>query len=422
MRSNTSPPRHLFPGVNFFPSRTFFQNRNFFPNSNFLPNPTFFPSRDRTGVVLEPALCPPPTGAFSGAVLFCLTLVLSLPALAQFSGRIAGSVADSSGAPVSGAAITLSLPGSSRAMLTAESSTDGAFRLTGIRPGDYELTVDAQGFARTTIRAVNVDTARETDLPPITLGLAAVSQSVDVTADAQSVEIANAEISETITMEQIGKLPVLDRDPLTLLQTQPGVSFNGNSTTVINGMRTSYSNMTLDGINIQDNYIRDNALDFSPNKLLLSQVRQMTVVTSNGNAASSGGASQLAFETPSGSNQLHGGLFWQNRNSALSANDWFNNQSGVSLPRLNQNQGGASVGGAIRKDKLFYYAGYEMVRLNQQTPQTATILTSDARAGIFTARDTTTIVRKVNLLTLRNAQIDPFIQTLLGQVDRKSTL
>ena len=382
----------------------------------------FLPNRDYKGADLEPVPSPLPASAFHGSALFCLALLFSLPAMAQFSGRIAGSVSDASGAPVSAAAISLSLPGSSRAMLTTRSSPDGTFRLTGVRPGDYELTVDVQGFARATIRGVNVDTARETDLPPIMLGLAAVSQSVDVTADAQSVEIANAEISETITMEQISKLPVLDRDPLALLQTQPGVSFNGNSATVINGMRTSYSNMTLDGINIQDNYIRDNALDYSPNKLLLGQVRQMTVVTSNGNAASSGGASQLAFETPSGSNQLHGGLFWQNRNSALSANDWFNNQSGVSLPRLNQNQGGASIGGAIRKDKLFYYAGYEMVRLHQQTPQTATILTSDARAGIFTYRDTTNVVRKVNLLTLRNAQIDPYIQTLLGQTPAASAI
>ena len=75
---------------------------------------------------------------------------------------------------------------------------------------------------------------------------------------------------------------------------------------MINGLRTSYSDMTLDGINIQDNYIRDNALDYTPNRLLLGQVRQMTLVSSNGNAASFGGATETAFSTPSGSNQFHG--------------------------------------------------------------------------------------------------------------------
>jgi hypothetical protein len=354
--------------------------------------------------------------------LMAMMLGAAAPGAAQFSGRAAGSVVDSSGAPVVSAAVSLTLEGSSRAMLTTQTGPDGSFRLIGVRPGDYSLTVEAQGFARAVVRGVAIDTARETDLPAIALDVASVRQSVDVTADAQSVDIINAEVSETITMEQIQKLPVLDRDPLTLLQTQPGVSYNGTSATVINGMRTSYSNMTLDGINIQDNYIRDNALDYSPNKLLLGQVRQMTVVTSNGNSAASGGASQLAFETPSGTNQLHGNVFWQNRNSKLSANDWFNNQAGVALPRLNQNQGGAGVGGAIIKDKLFYYGGYEMVRLNQQTPQTATVLTTEARSGLFSYRDTSNVLHQVNLLSLRGAQVDPFIQNLLSQLPAASAI
>ena len=111
-------------------------------------------------------------------------------------------------------------------------------------------------------------------------------------------------------MEEIRNLPILDRDVLSVIQTQPGVAYNGNSYTVINGLRTSYSNVTLDGINMQDNYIRDNALDYLPNKLLIGQVRRMTIVSSNGNAASSGGATETAMSTPSGTNLFHGELFW----------------------------------------------------------------------------------------------------------------
>ncbi len=113
------------------------------------------------------------------------------------------------------------------------------------------------------------------------------------------------------------------------MQTKAGVASNGNSTTVINGLRTSYSNMSLDGINIQDNYIRDNALDYTPNKLRVGQVRQMTLITSNPTAAASGGATETAFSTPSGGNQYHGEVFWYNRNNHFAANDWFNNQAGV---------------------------------------------------------------------------------------------
>jgi hypothetical protein len=145
-------------------------------------------------------------------------------------------------------------------------------------------------------------------------------------------------------------------------------------------------------------------------------VHQLTLVTSNANAAAPGGSAQVAMETPSGGNALHSTLFWFNRNSHFGANDWFNNQAGLERPRLNQNQAGASLGGPIRKDKLFFFANYEAVRTNQQTPATTTVLTPDARQGIFTYRDTSNVVRKVNLLTLRSASIDPYIQNLLSQV------
>ena len=175
--------------------------------------------------------------------------------------------------------------------------------------------------------------------------------------------------------------------------------------------------MTLDGINIQDNYIRDNALDYTPNKLLIGQVRQMTLVSSNGNAAAFGGATETAFSTPSGTNQFHGEAFWYNRNNAFAANDWFNNQSGIAAPFLNQNQLGGSIGGPINKDKLFFYTNYEAVRDHQQTPVTATVLTPSARSGIFTYNTTAGTTRSVNLLTLRGiTAIDPVMQKLLDQV------
>ncbi len=174
--------------------------------------------------------------------------------------------------------------------------------------------------------------------------------------------------------------------------------------------------MTLDGINIQDNYIRDNALDYTPNRLLLGQVRTMTLVTSNQNSAAPGGATQLAMETPSGTNQLHGELLWYNRNNDFAANDWFNNQSGLAISRLNQNEFGGSLGGPIRKDKLFFYTNYEAVRTNQQNPSDTTILTADARNGIFTYKNTSGAIQKVNLLALRGVSIDPYVANLLKQV------
>ena len=346
-------------------------------------------------------------------LLFLFLAAVSLRA--QFSGRLGGAVLDGSGAPVAGATVSLVLPGGSKAVLSTKSVGDGSWKMIGVRPSDYDLTFKAAGFTKSTLRAIPVDAARETSVQTVTLQLPSVTQSVDVVGDAQSVQTSNAEISTTITAAQMEKLPVLDRDPLALIQTQAGVAFNGNSTTTINGLRTSYSNMTLDGINIQDNYLRDNALDYNPNRLLVGQVRQMTLVTSNANAAAPGGATQLVFETPSGTNAMHGSAYWYNRNSKAAANDWFNNQSGVAHPRLNQNQAGASFGGPVRKDKLFFYANYEAVRTNQQLPSTATVLTDDARNGIFTYQ-VKGVTQKTNLLTLRGISTDPYIQSLLQQV------
>ena len=214
---------------------------------------------------------------------------------AQSSGRISGTVIDATGAAVGGADVELFLAGGQKPLLTAKTSAEGIYNLIGVRPAEYDLTVSAPGFLKSTLRRITVDTARETDVPPVKLQLANLTQSIEVSGEVAGVDVATAEVSNTVSMEQIKNLPILDRDVLGILQTQAGVASNGNSTTVINGLRTSYSNMTLDGVNIQDNYIRDNALDYTPNKLRVGQVRQVTLITSNPNAAASGGATEAAF-------------------------------------------------------------------------------------------------------------------------------
>src|SRR5215471_17534797 len=342
-------------------------------------------------------------------------LLLCLPAAAQMSGRVSGSVADATGAPIPNADVSLYLMGGSKPLLKTKSATDGTYNMIGIRPAQYDLIVEAAGFVKGTVHGISVDAARETDIPRVKLELASVTFKVDVNAAEVPVDVANAEITSTVTMAEMQNLPILDRDVLGVLQLKAGVAI-GNSTTTINGLRTSYSDMTLDGVNIQDNYIRDNALDYSPNKPKLSQVSQMTLVTSNGNAAASGGATEAAFSTPSGTNQTHGEVFWMNRNNKFAANDWFNNQAGIEKPFLNQNQFGGDLAGHIRKDKLFYYVSYEGLRNHQQQPQDFVVLTPAARAGNFTYSSGGTL-RTVNLLTLRNLNsVDSGIQPLLAQV------
>ena len=345
-----------------------------------------------------------------------ILLLTCLPVAAQVSGRVSGAVVDAGGAPVPNADVSLLLAGGSRPLLKTKTAPDGTYNMIGVRPAVYDLTVEAPGFVKGTVHLVTVDAARETAVPQVKLQLASVTFKVDVNAAEVPVDVSNAEVSETITMQQIQNLPILDRDVLALMQLKPGVISNGNTATVINGLRTSYSDMTLDGVNVQDNYIRDNALDFTPNQLKIGQVAQMTLITSNANSAAGGGATQTAMATPSGTNQTHGDLFWYNRNNAFAANDWFNNQSGVDLPRLNQNQFGGHLAGHIKKDKLFYYASYEGLRAHAQQPQVLSILTADARNGIFTYNSGGT-ARKVNLLSLRGLNsVDSSMQAIMAQI------
>lgn len=347
-----------------------------------------------------------------------LALLVSLFAAglaAQVSGTITGSVEDPGGAAVAGAEIELYLAGGTKAVLAARTTSDGLFTISGVRPENYQLKVMAAGFSPSVLENVRVEPARSMALPPFRLQVGSVSTTIEVSGEIQGVQTSNVEISNTVTMQQVASLPVINRSPLSLVGTQPGVLTTARGNTTINGMRTSFASVSMNGINIQDNFIRTNSLDFLPNQLLMSQVSEFTVSTSNQDASQTAAAS-VSFVTPSGSNSYHGSAFWSNRNNYFAANTWFNNTNGVSRPFLNQNQLGGVFSGHIIKDKLFFYGAYEAVRLRQQTSFTSTILTSDARSGIFTYRDTAGAVQKVNLLTLTGSTINPAVAPILAQV------
>jgi len=351
--------------------------------------------------------------------LACGGLILQAPFLqAQDTGWITGSVRDPSGAAIPKATVNLMLHGGTKAVATTVTTSQGLFTLQTLRPVYYDLTVDAPGFQQYKIDNVKVDPSRPTDLAAIKLELAAAATSINVAAGLETVQTTSPEISTTMTAEQIERLPVGDRNPLAFISTQAGVSpANANGyETDINGQRSSFSNVTLDGINIQDNYIRTGGLDYVPNEPLLSQVQEFTIITSNQGAASSGGASQVNFTTPSGTNEYHGYALWQNRNNDFAANDFFDNQAGNPLPRLNLNQVATNVGGPIKKDKLFFYTAYELYRLRSQASVDQTILTSTARQGIFSYLNPTGQVQQVNVLGVEGLPMDPVMSQLLAQV------
>ncbi len=346
-----------------------------------------------------------------------LTGLATILAAQTATGRISGSVVDPAGLPIAGAGVTVKGEATGLS-LSGSTSTAGAFHLATVPPGEYSIEINSPGFRRHLTRRFKVDVAKDNVLPPVRLEIGQVTEVVEVTASgaAGPVQTTNAELAATVTMQQIQHLPLVDRDPMSLISLEAGVVYNGRTPTVINGTRTSFSNVTLDGINIQDNYIRDNALNFIPNRLLIDEISEFTITTQNGNPALGLGASQVNFVTPSGSNAYHGSVYWFNRNNKFKANEWFSNKSGTPKPFLNLNQFGGSMSGPIRRDKLLFYSNYEGYRNHSQALSNSTILTATARQGVFIYRDAQSRVQRVNVLSAAGVRADPKVQELLRLV------
>jgi hypothetical protein len=342
----------------------------------------------------------------------CGAILLAITALsAQVASSVTGTVVDPSGAAIPGATVSLQLAGGGSNLFTSKTGVNGAFDIPSVPPNTYDVVVEAGGFLKLVVNGLVVEPSRTTDVATLKLAIASTTESVEVSEAATTVQTTSSDVSTTITKAQIQDLPTMNRSPLGFLQSQAGINDARGSTTV-DGQRASYVNVTLDGINVQDNFIRTNDLDFLPNLLLLDQVAEVTVSSSNADASAYGGSSQVNFVTPSGTNQYHGALYWSNRNSKLAANSFFNNQSDTPNPHLNQNQIGGKLGGAIVKNKFFFYVNYEAYRQKEQTTQNHTVLTPNARNGIYTESNGT----QVNLLSLMNVQANPVMQSLLAKV------
>jgi hypothetical protein len=347
------------------------------------------------------------------------------------TGTVLGTVKDSQGLSIPGATVALTNQGTTSTQAETTSSR-GAFQFTHLNSGFYQVEVSKPGFKNSVVTNIKLDASTEYSVPPIALEVGPVTDTVTVQADANLVRTAGAEVTDTVDRSQMDHLPILDRDPLNLLSLEAGVSQNHRAETVINGQRQSFSSITLDGINIQDNYIRSASLDYTPNLLVLGQVGEFTTTTQNAGPQAGLGSSQVSMITPSGTNNWHGEGFWNYRSGALAANDWFNDANGVAKPNLLQNQAGGKIAGPAIKNKLFISGSYELYRLRQQVPTNTTVLTGLARTGIFRWRDTTSnqlrcarvvVIPGVtvpggcsDLTSGGSPSLDPVIATMLAQV------
>lgn len=333
---------------------------------------------------------------------FLLTLlamvVFTATALGQSNtGNLVGTVSDLSGV-IPGATVTVTdnATGKVREVVTSDS---GAFSIPQLEIGTHTVKISAAGHKTSTFTDVKIDVNKDYTLNAV-LEVGQISENVTVVAGADIIHASGGELTNTVSQRQIVELPLNGRSPLSLVLLQPGTSSNSAQNTTINGQRSSFTNITRDGINVQDNFIRANAVDFIPDRPNVDDTGEFTIVTQNAGAESGYGSSQIQLVTPRGGNDFHGAAFIYNRNSKFAANTFFNNFSRIPRSFLNRNQFGGKVGGPILKDRLFFFGAYEGFRLRQATTANRTILLPDARNGIFTWRDTLGTVRTANIFTL----------------------
>src|SRR5918998_841080 len=311
----------------------------------------------------------------------CLSLALllaSVPiAAAQIttSGRLTGVVTDTLGAVVHRAEVV------------------------AVPNGTYTVTVSSPNFKKTVVQGVKVDVGQPTTVNA-TLEPGGANEEVVVAAGGELLQTEDTSVSTTITGRQISELPFTTRDALQLVLTLPGVQTPGAPrTSSINGLPKGSVNLTLDGANIQDNFLRSSDGFFTQIQPKSDAVQEVTVSTAVPGAESAGeGAVQVRFVTKSGTPEFHGGAFWQYRSPKFNSNYYFNNVDGLPRDNLLLRQFGGNIGGPIlipklikSREKAFFFVNYEEFQLPQTYPSgNVFVLAPEALAGNFTYAATRT--------------------------------
>jgi hypothetical protein len=273
-----------------------------------------------------------------------------------------GTVTESTHLPIAGASIQLIDP-STNENRTVTTDGNGTFRMTGLRVGTYELHANASGFSTYTQTGIVLAVGQTVRLN-IELVPAQVKSQITVTAPPSPLDIAQTSVTSVIGHEQIEELPVRTRNALDFVLLAPGVSSAnahgaggqsalGTSGFTFGGLRARSNNISIDGLDNNDEYTGASRTELSPE--IVSEFQ----IVNNGISAEFGGASggSINVVTRSGANQMRGDAFVFAQNGALNARPPLDNQ--VQKPDLSRYRTGLSNGGAIQKNKTFYYAAFE---------------------------------------------------------------
>lgn len=335
-----------------------------------------------------------PTGRFGvSRALFaalCFSLSIAVAAGQSFYGSVVGSVTDQTGAVIGGAKVDVVNLGTSERRSTS-TDDNGNYQLVNLVPGRYRVEVEKPGFRRFLREPVVVEVQSAIRID-VSLEVGDVTQAVEVRAETPLLQTENASLGQIVESRKVLETPLNGRNVLNLVALVPGVvpqaQAMGNPTGTnpfawgnyqIGGGMANQSATMIDGAPVNVTYI--NLTSLVPTQDAIQEFRVQTNSLGAEFGRFAGGVINLT--TKSGTNEFHGSAYEFLRNRVLNANTFFNNAGGVDRPAFTQNQYGVNVGGPVKRDKMFFFYGFEGFRVRQGQSYIATVPTEAMRNGDF---------------------------------------
>ncbi|PYS66175.1 MAG: hypothetical protein DMF76_01010 [Acidobacteria bacterium] len=355
----------------------------------------------------------------SAAVL--LVLICIIGSAQEFRGSITGKVTDPNGAIIPGASVTIKNV-DTNVQATANTNDEGSYEFRLLLPGKYTLAVTAQGFSATTREGIEIRVADKLTLD-VSMQAAGVTGMVTVVST-PALETGSVSTGTSIERRQIAELPLTEGTAYQLATLAPGIAYtgnplftgptsNGNLTAFRSNGGTGSNQITLDG---SPNYAFDGGVGFSPPS---DAVQEFKVQTNTFDAQDGYTASATVnVAVKSGTNDLHGSVWYFNRDRSRTANNFFSNRAGQGRPIRTYHRFGGVLSGPVRipkvyngRDKTFFLVSYERLKDNVAEPQLFTVPTQAMRNGDFSAL----IVDRTNVNASGNTIIfNPFSGTVSG--------
>jgi hypothetical protein len=281
------------------------------------------------------------------------------------------------------------------AALAATTNNAGEFSFANVAPGDYKLTITASGFRTSTVAKLTVEVNKSASVP-VQLEVGGQNQVVEVTATAAAqLQTQDAQIGNTMSTENILRLPTLQRNATELMNLQPAVVAGGNGLNMrVSGAIDDQNTVTLDGIDITSNLVASSTSLPTP----ADSVEEFREDVANPTASfARGSGAQVALIGRRGTNQFRGALYEYLQNTDFNANTWDNNR--VLKPRapVHDNRYGGRIGGPIQKDKTFFFANYEARRFDSVFQTNRVVPTALLRQGIIQVQGPGGAVEQFNI-------------------------